>query len=111
MPVAQAGFPQGKAEALDPAWMDPGEGPEPHVLHDVQSAARPKGLRKQALGWGCRSILAAPMWAGERRIGVLVITSAEAESFPPEEVLLWKNLSTSLGVMLSLAPARPAEGT
>jgi two-component system CheB/CheR fusion protein len=101
--LAHAGFSGADAEALDASLIDPGCGPDPRVMRDFSSDAASSPLQKLAMVWGCHAILAAPMMAGEHRVGIFVITAAESDAFPREEIALWKNLSTTLGVMLSQA--------
>jgi two-component system CheB/CheR fusion protein len=104
-PVAHRGFPPGAGTALDPAWVDPGNGPAPRVLHQVQDSG-PEELRTPAAVWGCNALLAAPMMVRRQRMGLLVICAAEPDAFAHEEVRMWQTLATSLGVMLSLPQSR-----
>jgi two-component system CheB/CheR fusion protein len=103
LPVAYAGFPGDGVDALEAGMFDPGCGPDPRVMRDLPGDTASSPLQKLATAWGCQSILAAPMMAGEHRVGVLVITTADSDGFPREEIALWRTLSTTLGVMLSLA--------
>ena len=89
--------------------MDPGSGPDPMVMRDLQSDAVPNPLQRLAIDWGCHAVLAAPMVAGDQRVGVLVITAADSDAFPREEIALWKTLSTTLGVILSLSHITSSE--
>jgi PAS domain S-box-containing protein len=103
--AAQSGIPPQTLASLDPELLNPGDGREPRVTRDIQQTDTSPALRALATAWGCNSLLAAPMVAGEQQVGVLAITTLERDGFPPLEVQLWKTLSTSLAVMLASSPA------
>lgn len=101
--VVHVGFPENGAEmVLDSAWVDPGRSGKPRVQRDLLAADCPQALKDGAPTWGCRSLLAVPLTAGARRMGVLAVTAGEADAFSQEEFVLWTTLSASLGLILSL---------
>ena len=106
VPVAQSGIPALNATPLDAGVLANGDGTEPWVVRDTQSAEMPPALHALVSEWGCKALLAAPMTARERErpLGLLAISTVDEDGFPQEEIQLWKTLSTSLAVMLSNCP-------
>lgn len=111
VPVAQAGIGRDDLKKLQITWDDSerGRGPTgtairtgaPCVVQDIPTAAGYLPWRQAALGCGCRSSVAIPLFVGNKTLGTLNIYSAEAEALDGEEMKLLQELADDLSFGIS----------
>ena len=105
-PVAEAGFEEGYLNSANITWADTerGRGPggtairtrEPCIINNVHTDERFKPWREQAEKRGYASVIGLPLIVEHEVLGVLLIYSAQTNSFDEDEIHLLSKLADEL---------------
>ena len=105
-PVAQSGFEDSYLEKVNITWTDTATGRGPTgtairmgkavIARDLLTDPNFAPWHKEAINRGCASLIALPLFANGKPLGVLNIYAQEPDAFNPQEVELLKEMANDL---------------